>query len=103
MINNSSLDKWNRLRQKDLNNQFLNEIVEKWLLGSEYTEIGRSTCHSVSAIRNYVDKFKRIIALYKERGHPLEGRLSLTIFLLMGDPFALIVPTVLKVKVVDVL
>ncbi|ODS32573.1 MAG: hypothetical protein SCARUB_02277 [Candidatus Scalindua rubra] len=27
MINNSSLDKWNRLRQKDLNNQFRNEVI----------------------------------------------------------------------------
>ena len=41
-------------------------IVKKWLQGKEYTEVGRSTCHSVSAVRNYVDKFKRVIALYKD-------------------------------------
>ena len=42
------------------------QIVKRWLLGQEYTEVGRSTCHSVSAVRNYVDKFKRVIALYKD-------------------------------------
>lgn len=42
------------------------QIVKQWLLGKEYTEIGRSTCHSISAVRNYVDKFKRVIALYKD-------------------------------------
>lgn len=38
-------------------------IVEHWLLGKEYTEIARCACHSVRAVRNYVDKFKRVIAL----------------------------------------
>lgn len=42
------------------------QIVKKWLLGHEYSHIGRTTCHSVSAVRNYVDKFKRVIALYKD-------------------------------------
>jgi hypothetical protein len=42
------------------------QIVKQWLLGKEYTEVGRNTCHSISAVRNYVDKFKRVIALYKD-------------------------------------
>lgn len=42
------------------------QIVKLWLQGKEYLEIGRAACHSVSAIRNYVDKFKRVIALYKD-------------------------------------
>ena len=28
MINNSSLQKWNRLEQKQLNQQFINEIIQ---------------------------------------------------------------------------
>lgn len=38
-------------------------IVEKWLAGQEYTEISRSTYHSVQSVANYVDKFKRTAAL----------------------------------------
>jgi hypothetical protein len=38
-------------------------IVKQWLLGKEYTEIARNTCHSVGAVRNYVEKFKRVAAL----------------------------------------
>ena len=38
-------------------------IVKQWLQGKEYTEIGRNTCHSVRAVRNYVEKFKRVVAL----------------------------------------
>lgn len=38
-------------------------IVKQWLQGKEYTEIGRNTCHSVQAVRNYVEKFKRVVAL----------------------------------------
>ncbi len=41
-------------------------IVESWLSGKEYTEIARSTCHSVGAVQNYVDKFKRTVALANE-------------------------------------
>jgi len=41
------------------------QIVEQWLLGKEYTEISRDRCHSVFAIRNYVDKFKRVISLFQ--------------------------------------
>jgi len=38
-------------------------IVEKWLAGQEYTEIARSTYHSVASVANYVDKFKRTATL----------------------------------------
>jgi hypothetical protein len=38
-------------------------IVEKWLAGSEYTDIARATYHSVSSVANYVEKFKRVAAL----------------------------------------
>lgn len=40
-------------------------IVKEWLLGKEYTEISRRTNHSVDAVANYVDKFKRVICLAK--------------------------------------
>lgn len=40
-------------------------IVREWLRGKEYSEIARSTCHSVMAVSNYVNKFKRIICLIK--------------------------------------
>lgn len=39
-------------------------IVEHWLAGQEYTEIARATYHSVPAVANYVDKFKRCAALF---------------------------------------
>lgn len=39
------------------------DIVRHWLLGKEYAQIGRETHHSVEAVRNYVDKFKRVVAL----------------------------------------
>jgi hypothetical protein len=41
-------------------------IVEQWLLGKEYSEISYLTHHSVSAIQNYVSKFKRVIALAEQ-------------------------------------
>lgn len=41
-------------------------IIRHWARGKEYSEISRDTCHSVKAVRNYVDKFKRTIALYHE-------------------------------------
>lgn len=46
-------------------------IVEHWLAGEEYTEIARRTCHSVAAVGNYVDKFKRCAALFAA-GFPLD-------------------------------
>lgn len=39
------------------------QIVKLWLRGKEYTEIARTCCHSVAAIHNYVDKFKRVVSL----------------------------------------
>ena len=41
-------------------------IVEEWLHGREYTEISRNTHHSISAIKNYISKFKRVVALAEE-------------------------------------
>jgi hypothetical protein len=41
-------------------------IVKQWLLGKEYSEIARLTNHSVEAIANYIDKFKRVICLAKD-------------------------------------
>ena len=41
-------------------------IIKHWLLGMEYSEISRRTNHSIEAIANYVDKFKRVICLAKE-------------------------------------
>ena len=40
-------------------------IVKQWLSGKEYTEIARSTHHSIDAVANYVDKFKRVVCLAK--------------------------------------
>lgn len=40
-------------------------IVKLWLTGKEYTDISQKACHSVRAVHNYVEKFKRVIALYK--------------------------------------
>jgi hypothetical protein len=41
-------------------------IIEKWVHGHEYSEISRETNHSVSAVSNYVQKFKQAVALMKE-------------------------------------
>jgi hypothetical protein len=41
-------------------------IVKHWLLGMEFSEIARKTNHSVEAIANYVEKFKRVICLAKD-------------------------------------
>jgi len=38
-------------------------IVKLWLNGKEYTEIRRQAHHSFYAIRNYIEKFKRVVAL----------------------------------------
>lgn len=40
-------------------------IVRQWLSGKEYSEIARATNHSVDAVANYVDKFKRVVCLAK--------------------------------------
>ena len=41
-------------------------IVTHWLTGHEYSEIASWTFHSIPAVKNYVDKFKRVIALSQE-------------------------------------
>ncbi|WP_243350313.1 DUF1670 domain-containing protein [Parabacteroides sp. FAFU027] len=41
-------------------------IVKHWLLGKEYSEIARQTSHSVEAVANYVDKFRRVVCLAKD-------------------------------------
>lgn len=41
-------------------------IIKLWAQGKEYSEIALNACHSLSAIQNYVDKFKRTITLSKE-------------------------------------
>jgi hypothetical protein len=41
-------------------------IVRQWLLGKEYSQIARDTFHSVPSVQNYVDKFKRVVALTAE-------------------------------------
>ena len=40
-------------------------IVKQWLSGKEYSEIARATNHSIEAVANYVDKFKRVVCLAK--------------------------------------
>ena len=42
------------------------DVVKKWVLGYEYTEIVRLTNHSIDAINNYVRKFKQVVALSGE-------------------------------------
>lgn len=42
------------------------EIVRLWLTGKEFSQISRQTNHSVEAVANYVEKFKRVIALAKD-------------------------------------
>jgi hypothetical protein len=39
-------------------------IITLWLQGFEYSEIARKACHSVDSVANYVDKFKRCVALF---------------------------------------
>jgi len=41
-------------------------IVKRWLAGMEFSEISRQTNHSIEAIANYVEKFKRVICLAKD-------------------------------------
>jgi hypothetical protein len=41
-------------------------IIKEWLSGKEYSDIAKTTCHSVPSVGNYVDKFKRVIALMQE-------------------------------------
>ena len=39
-------------------------IIKHWAKGRQYSEISRDTNHSLKAVQNYVDKFKRTIGLY---------------------------------------
>ncbi|MFH2029104.1 MAG: DUF1670 domain-containing protein [Bacteroidota bacterium] len=41
-------------------------IVKEWLLGKEYSDISRNTHHSIPSVKNYVNKFKRVVALAEE-------------------------------------
>jgi transposase len=41
-------------------------IVKRWLFGMEFSEIARQTNHSIEAIANYVEKFKRVVCLAKD-------------------------------------
>ncbi len=41
-------------------------IVNEWLRGKEYSQISRSTNHRIKSVRNYVDKFKRVVSLAKQ-------------------------------------
>lgn len=42
-------------------------IVQKWLLGDEYHSIAQKTFHSVASVKNYVEKFKRVIVLTQQK------------------------------------
>lgn len=41
-------------------------IVKEWLQGKEYSIISRNTKHSIKSVKNYVDKFKRVVCLGKQ-------------------------------------
>jgi hypothetical protein len=41
-------------------------IVKEWLLGKEYSDVSRNTHHSIPSVKNYVNKFKRVVALAEE-------------------------------------
>jgi hypothetical protein len=41
-------------------------IIKLWAQGKEYSEISLNASHSLSAVQNYIDKFKRTVALVKE-------------------------------------
>jgi len=41
-------------------------IIEQWLHGKEYEQIGQITHHSIASVQNYVSKFKRVVALTEQ-------------------------------------
>lgn len=43
-------------------------IVKEWLAGNEYSAIAKTTHHSIPSVKNYVSKFKRVVALAQD-GH----------------------------------
>lgn len=42
-------------------------IVELWLSGKEYSEIARDAHHCVASVQNYVEKFKRVALLARQK------------------------------------
>ena len=42
------------------------QIVEGWLRSQEYSEIALQSHHVVASVFNYVEKFKRCVALFRE-------------------------------------
>ena len=60
------------------------EIIRLWLSGKQYEYISRSLHHSTSSIRNYVETFKRTIAL------DVEGHTPENIAFLIGASSALV-------------
>jgi hypothetical protein len=40
-------------------------IIKQWAKGNEYSDIAKNTNHSLKAVQNYVDKFKRTVTLFK--------------------------------------
>jgi hypothetical protein len=46
-------------------------IVKEWLAGKEYSAIAKRTHHSILSVKNYVSKFKRVVALAKD-GHEVQ-------------------------------
>lgn len=41
-------------------------IIKHWLKGKEYSDISRATYHTIPSVKNYVNKFKRVVALAEE-------------------------------------
>lgn len=41
-------------------------IVKLWLQGKEYSDISRDAFHSIASVQNYIDKFRRVVALMQE-------------------------------------
>jgi hypothetical protein len=41
-------------------------IVTEWLKGNEYSDIARRTFHSIPSVKNYIEKFKRVVVLSSE-------------------------------------
>jgi len=42
------------------------EIITLWLQGKEYSEIAHASYHSVESVANYIEKFKRCVALFQQ-------------------------------------
>lgn len=46
-------------------------LVKNWLLGDELSDLQRKYHHSLSAIENYINTFKRVVVLYHQK-HSIE-------------------------------